>query len=179
MECSVLLKKIKLIGGKKRQGKDTLALLLKEEYEKLGYKVAITQVSKYIKMYAMDYFGWDGKEETKPRKLLQELGTDIIREKLNLPDIFIRRTIEDIRVLGEFYDVVIVSDIRFKAEVDGIKKAYNEALSYKVVRPNYEIEEDFHKTESLIEEIIFDKEIVNDGTIDDLRQIAKEVVLND
>ena len=75
--------KIFLIAGKARSGKDTLSDFLIEELEK-NNKVCRLQISGYLKYYIMKYFGWDGREETKPRDLLNYLGTDIIRNKINL-----------------------------------------------------------------------------------------------
>ena len=106
-----------LIGGKARSGKDTLADLLIETLEKQGKKVCKIQVGQYIKYYAMKYFGWDGQEETKPRDLLIELGTEVIRKKID-PDFHIDRLIQDIKVLSYFYDTFIVSDIRFAVEIE-------------------------------------------------------------
>ena len=74
--------KIYLIGGKARHGKDTLGNFMKEYYEGIDKKVCIMHISNYFKQLVKDYFGWDGKEETKPRTLLQTLGTDIIRKKM-------------------------------------------------------------------------------------------------
>lgn len=177
-----MLKRIKLIGGKSRQGKDTFALYLKEAYEKKGYKVAITQISKYLKNYAMDYFDWDGKEETKPRKLLQELGTDIIREKLDMPLIFVNRTIEDLIILNEFFDVVIISDIRFPIEVEKVKEHFTSVESIEMIRPNHnelKKEETKHKTELALDDFKFDRVIINDKTLDELKEKAEELVANE
>lgn len=55
---------------------------------------------------------WDGSEESKPRKLLQELGTDVIRNKLNKAEMFIERQLDDIEIYSYFYDAIIVPDIR-------------------------------------------------------------------
>ena len=83
MEVNYRNPKIYLLSGKARHGKDTIAGYLKEFYEKDGKKVIFSRAGKYIKFYAMEMTGWDGSEETKPRTLLQELGTDVIRNKLN------------------------------------------------------------------------------------------------
>ena len=79
---------IYVIAGKARRGKTTSALLMKEEYEKRGKKVAITSYGKHIKDYVKNYFGWDGNEKTKPRELLQSIGTDLIRGKLKKYEFF-------------------------------------------------------------------------------------------
>ena len=68
-------------------------------------------VGTYIKFYAEKYFGWDGNDETKPRELLQMLGTEIIRKQID-PKFHVNRLIQDIKVLSYFYDVFIISDVR-------------------------------------------------------------------
>ena len=73
--------KIFVISGKARHGKDTVALDIKEIYEKKGLRVINLAYGSYIKEYAKKISDWDGKEESKPRELLQELGTDVIRKK--------------------------------------------------------------------------------------------------
>lgn len=90
-------KKIYLISGKARTGKGTVSKIIKEEYEKRNLKVCEIQIMRTLKGYLKDYFGWDGLEDTKPRKMLQELGTDIIREKMNMPNFHIDHLTDDIK----------------------------------------------------------------------------------
>ena len=104
--------KIYLICGRARHGKDTIAGFLKKLYEEDGKKVIYSRAGKYIKFYAMEMTDWDGSEESKPRKLLQELGTDVIRNKLNKAEMFIERQLDDIEIYSYFYDAIIVPDIR-------------------------------------------------------------------
>ena len=94
--------KIIIIGGKSRSGKDTIAGFIKNHYEKENKKVIILQYSHYIKEYAKTISDWDGSELDKPRRLLQVLGTDIIRNNIDV-DFFTKRTIEDINNTYIFY----------------------------------------------------------------------------
>ena len=108
--------KIYLICGRARHGKDTIAGFLKKFYEEDGKKVIYSRAGKYIKFYAMEMTDWDGSEESKPRKLLQELGTDVIRNKLNKAEMFIERQLDDIEIYSYFYDAIIVPDIRLQRD---------------------------------------------------------------
>lgn len=72
-----------LISGKIKTGKDTCGKFLQEEYQKIGKTSCILPMSGPLREYAKNYFGWDGRDETKPRELLQQLGTEVIREKLH------------------------------------------------------------------------------------------------
>ena len=71
-----------LIGGKARSGKDSLAGFLKKEYQKAFKKAAILHITEPLDELCKNYFGWDGKEETKPRELMQQLGIEIIHDKM-------------------------------------------------------------------------------------------------
>ena len=72
-----------IVCGKARHGKDTVAEIIRNYYEELNLKILNIQYSSYIKDYAKKISNWDGSEETKPRELLQQLGTNVIREKID------------------------------------------------------------------------------------------------
>ena len=88
MEIEKRNPKIYIMCGKAKHGKDTFSAYLKSVYEKNDKKVIVTQLSKYIKYYAREMTGWDLSEESKPRELLQQLGTGVIREYLKKEDLF-------------------------------------------------------------------------------------------
>ncbi len=172
--------KLYLISGKAGHGKDTFANILKDQYENLGKKVCSIQYSTYIKLYATKYFGWDGKEETKPRELLQKLGTEIIRQKID-PLFHVNRILQDIEVLSYFFDVGIISDVRAKNEIVIPKQKFSNAVSIKIFRPNFETnltgKEQKHFTEVDLDNFKdYDYEILNDKTIEDLYPIAKSII---
>ena len=88
--------KIFIIYGKARHGNDTVAGIIEEYYK--NEKVINLQISSSLKEYAKKISGWDGMDnETKPRGLLQELGTEIIRNQID-PLFFVKRKIEDVKV---------------------------------------------------------------------------------
>lgn len=167
-----------LIGGKARSGKDTLADFLTENLEKQGKKVCKIQVGQYIKYYAMKYFGWNGEEETKPRDLLIELGTEIIRKKID-PDFHIDRLIQDIKVLSYFYDTFVVSDIRFPVEIEKPKKEFDNVTTIKMIRNSDELNDaqKSHVTETGLDDFnSFDYVIENEGSLEELKEKAMKIV---
>ena len=167
-----------LIGGKARSGKDTLADFLTENLEKQGKKVCKIQVGQYIKYYAMKYFGWNGEEETKPRDLLIELGTEIIRKKID-PDFHIDRLIQDIKVLSYFYDTFVVSDIRFPVEIEKPKKEFDNVTTIKMIRNSDELNDaqKSHFTETGLDSFnSFDYVIENEGSLEELKEKAMKIV---
>ncbi len=171
--------KIYLVSGKAKHGKDTFSGYLKEVYEENNKKVMVTQLSKYIKYYAREMTGWNLTEEDKPRELLQKLGTDVIRMKLGKDDLFIKRMIDDIDVYSCFYDAIIVSDVRFKKEIEDIKIVHPELINIHIFRPNFDNglteEQKKHKTEIDLDDYTnFDEEIIN-TTLDELKNTAKKI----
>lgn len=171
--------KIFLISGKARHGKDTFSNYLKETYESHGKKVIVTQLSKYIKYYAREMTGWDLSEETKPREFLQILGTNIIREKLQKDDLFIKRMKDDIEIFSYFYDAIIISDVRLKKEIDDLRNYFPNLIALNIFRPNFDNglteEQRKHKTEIDLDDYDkFDEKIIN-TTLDSLKENAEKI----
>ena len=162
-----------LICGKARHGKTTIGNYLKEYYEKKGVKVTNTLIALYLKIYAEKFFGWDGRDETKPRELLQQLGTEIIRKELKKEHFFVDRTIEDIEILKHFFNVIIIDDIRFPLEIEEIKENFKNVVTIKIVRDNFESDLNSkqlkHATETALDNYNeYDYIINNDGTLNEL-----------
>lgn len=169
--------KIFLICGSSRHGKDTIGNFIENYCKENNVKFCRTQIAKYLKMYVKDYFGWDGSEETKPRTLLQELGTDVIRGKLNKEFFFADRTAEDLEILSHFFDVAAVTDIRFPLEIDTIKKKFDNVVVIKVNRINYEsvltAKQQQHKTEIAMNDYSGYDYVLTNDTLD---QLEKDVI---
>lgn len=181
MEANYRKPDIYLVCGKARHGKDTLSSYLKETYEQDGKKAIITYLGKYIKYYAREMTGWDLSEETKPRELLQQLGTEVIRKKLKKEHLFIDRLIEDIEIFSYFYDAIIISDARLVLEVTELKKAFPSLKVVHIVRPNFDNglteEQKNHPTETAFDNFDgFDIEIEN-TTLEKLKKDAENLYI--
>ena len=179
MEIKEKKARVYLVCGKARHGKDTFSSYLKDAYEKDGKKLIVTQLSKYIKYYAREMTGWNLTDDDKPRELLQQLGTNIIREKLGKEDLFINRIIDDIEIFSCFYDAIVISDVRFKKEVDDLRKAFPDLVAIHINRPNFDNgltpEQKMHKTEIDLDDYDkFDERIVN-TTLKKLEKDAKNL----
>lgn len=164
--------KVFLIVGKARSGKDTVSDIIKEYYkDKIVVQISFTD---YIKNYAMKITNWDGKEETKPRELLQILGTEIVRNKVN-KNFFINRICEDIEVYKYFADVIIISGGRYQNEIDEPKAKFKNIIAIKVERPNFK-NNLTEKQNNHLSELAADKLkncdyiIVNDSTKEKLKE---------
>ena len=171
--------KIILLGGRANSGKDSTAEFIDEYYRSRGLDVVNIQIATYLKMYAKNIAKWDGDNETKPRQLLQDLGTELIRKEID-QYFFIKRIIQDIDIYSRYFDIITISDGRLPEEFASIKLAYPETVTVHVTRPGFESklskEQKAHITETLVDEIEYDLEIVNDGSINDLQKKSIELV---
>lgn len=170
-----------LISGKARHGKTTFANMLKEEHALIGRKAVATSYAKYLKLYAKELTDWDGENDTKPRKFLQDLGTEI-RKSLGKPEFFVKRLEDDIDVYSQFASTVMVDDARLPIEIEYFKNKYhNRVKTIKIIRPNFvnslgELEQ-AHETENELNNYeAFDYTIMNDGTLEDLRTKARDLL---
>lgn len=147
--------KVYVIGGKAGVGKNTLAQYLKEELENYNYKPCIIQITEPLYSYARNYFNWDGNMDHKPRKFLQQMGIEIINKKLGKKDFLLNRLYENIEILSNYFDVFIVPDIRLIYEFNSIKNKYDEVITIKLERDDYNNhltgEESNHITETEID----------------------------
>ena len=174
--------KIFIISGKARSGKGEASNIIKNYYK--NKKTIIISFGHYIKDYAMRVSDWDGNEENKPRELLQQLGIELIKNRID-NKLFIKRILEDILVFSYFYDIIIVNDARLIDEVESLKNAYPNSISIRINRINYENgmtdKENNHKTEIDLDNYNnFDYLVLNDNynnLKNQIELILKEVSL--
>ncbi len=164
---------IYIIAGKARSGKDTIASIIKDYYQTIGKTTVVLAYSKYIKDYAKTISNWDGSDETKPRELLQILGTEIIRGKIDQA-FFVNRIVEDIKIYSFFFDNIIIADARYPDEIDTPKQAFPTTKSIHVVRPNFISEltdtQNQHRSETGLDSYHnYDLEVINDGDLETLK----------
>ena len=140
--------KIFIISGKARSGKNEISKIIEKYYS--NKKVITISFGHYIKDYAKRVSDWDGSEETKPRELLQQLGIELIKNKIN-DRLFINRILEDIEIFSYFYDIIVVNDARLIDEIETLKRYYPDSMSIRVVRNNHDnkltIDQKNHLTE--------------------------------
>jgi len=169
-----------IISGKARHGKDTVASMIRENYENIGLSTINLQYSSALKEYARRVSNWDGSEETKPRELLQLLGTELIRKKIDFL-FFVKRTIDDIKVYSYFFDCITISDTRAKVEIEVPKQELNKVVTIHVNRPSLQTEltakEQKHFTEVDLDDYDnYDYKLENDGTLEDLNEKVKIII---
>lgn len=149
--------KVYVIFGHAESGKTTFGKKLKEQLKDNGYKPCLMQITKPLYHYAEDYFEWNPRQDEKPREFLQKFGIDIIRDKLHKDNFLMNRLIDDIEILSQFFDTFIITDARFKKEIEILKQVYNDVVIIKVERDNFENsltkEQKSHPTEKEVDKI--------------------------
>lgn len=169
-----------LIAGRARSGKSILAEYLKEEYEKLNNKVIISPYTKYLKLYIEEITGKKIDDTNKPRDLLQQISSKIIKNELGKSSFFIERQIDDIQIYSYFADIILIPDVRFPAEINTIKQKFNNVISIGITRKDYistltkEQQEDI--TENALNEYYdYDFKIENTKNTN-MQEIALEII---
>ena len=175
--------KIFVIGGEAKSGKNTFGEYLKEELKDYGYKPCVMHLTEPLYGYAEHYFDWNPRKDEKPREFLQKMGIEIIRDKLGKKEFLLNRLFEDIEILSNFFDTFIITDARMIHEFLSIRAKYDEVVTIKLVRKNYDKmltdEEANHITEKEIAGYNdFDYTIENKG-IHELKMAALEIVHNE
>ena len=160
--------KIFLLSGKARSGKNEISKIIERYYS--NKKCITISFGYYIKDYAKRISDWDGSEETKPRELLQHLGIELVRNKID-KRLFIDRILQDIEIFSYFYDIIIVSDARLLDEITILKEKYPNSVSIRVVRNNFENnlteEQKNHLTETDLDNFTdFDYIVNNDDNLE-------------
>jgi len=177
------MKKIILISGKSNNGKSEFTKLIKNKLESQGKKVVVMAFAKYIKMYLKDYFGWDGVTKTEEvRSHLQRLGTDKIRNQMNMSNFHVERVCTDIKVLEDDFDYFILDDVRFHNEIYYTKAMFgNDVITIRVNRINFEspltLEQQNHSSEVALDNFRFDYCFYNHN-MNDLKKASNEIVEN-
>ena len=118
-----------VLSGKAKSGKNLIADKI-ENYYKNKRCIQISYAF-YLKNYVKNIYDWNGSEEDKPRELLQKIGIDLIKNKID-SNLLIRRVCEDIKVYSYFYDIIIITDARLKDEIEIPKRLFNNVVTIRI-----------------------------------------------
>lgn len=163
--------KILCLSGKAQHGKDTVATMLTDSLEGLGNKVLTIHYADLLKFICKTYLKWDGEKDERGRTLLQWVGTDNIRRKS--PNYWVDNVIEILQFFPDEWDYVIIPDCRFPNEIHQMKEAFP-TVHIRVIRTNFESplteEQQHHESEVALDDESPDYSLLNEGTLDDLRE---------
>lgn len=159
------MKKIIVISGKPRSGKDTIVnisrTLLADSNVNVYYYSSVDEIKKIAIM-----MGWDGVKDEKSRLLLcnlKKLSIDFNNGPLN----YLKNKIDTIND----ENAIIFLCIREGDEIDKIKSIYNDVICILVRRD--ECEGTGNDADATCEDYAFDYIICNNGTIKDLIDAVK------
>ena len=164
--------KVILISGKAGHGKDTFAGFLKKEMEADGQRVLITHYADLLKYICKTFLDWDGKKNESGRRLLQFVGTDVVRKQY--PDFWVDFIIAVLRMFQDRWDYVLIPDARFPNEIKKIKSQFD-CTHIKVIRHACEScltdEQQQHASETALDNIRPDYTF--DSHVDGLRHFRR------
>jgi len=185
------MNKVILLSAKACHGKDSFADMITYLLVEKGYKVSKTHFAKYIKGIAIDYYGaktLDGSYNTivktdEMRNKLQQLGTEIIRQKMKMPLFHVSRICEDIAIVEDDFDYIIVSDARFWNEIDFVKAYFpKRVVDVRLVRLGYQCtmteEQQNHPSEIDLDDYNFTSIISYEEGLNNLQLEAESFVSN-
>ena len=166
------------ISGKAEAGKTTTAYYLKDELKNQGVtRVLHTNYAGVLKFVCKAFFCWDGEKNEKGRALLQRIGTDVVRKQN--PNFWVNFMKDILLMFPEEWDYVLIDDVRFINEIETMKEAFDNVITLRIERPNYENhltpEQRLHKSECELDDYNFDYVINNPGN-SDIRKVVSDLL---
>lgn len=171
------------IAGHARAGKDTIAQIIQQEYRCMTYAFAepLKAMLRAIGLDEQDLNGWR-KDETNndfqatPRYIMQTLGTEWGRETIN-DNIWVMAAAKRIKQMNRSQPdaTIIVTDVRFQNEADFVRQ---HGFLVHVTRPIQRIAGREHRSENPVGIQDSDLIIINDGSLEDLREEALRIAVD-
>lgn len=179
----------KFIGltGKAGCGKTTTAHFLADILKE--YMVVMNIPFSYRLKLVAKRMGWDGIKDSKGRRMLQILGTEVGRETLG-PDFWVNEWIKEIgnatehiitpNCTAEGCLIIIADDIRFDNEAMAIRSRMGKVweITGRRIDGMTPVELN-HISERGITPALVDSRITNDGTLKELREKIKDQITQD
>jgi hypothetical protein len=174
--------KLILISGKAEAGKTLTANIIKEKLEDEGKRVTILPFASYLKFLCISHFGWDGVKNEEGRKILQYVGTDVVRKR-NL-NFWVEVVGNFIATFGEDFDYVISDDVRFPNEIEYFRDIMiTDFLSLNVVRLDYDnsltTEQRNHPSETSLDKYPFDIYVIAENGYENLKYRIERDLFHD
>ena len=165
-----------IINGRPRSGKDTFVNFCLEELGAFGKLISTVD---FVKKIATEC-GWDGTKDLKNRKFLSDL-KDLLT---NWGDVPYKKTLQEIDMFKFDLDCWNVPDkgvvfimCREPKEIERFERELN-AKSLLIRRASVEFEQQSNHADSEVLNHKYDYIIENNGTIDELKEKAKEFLKN-
>ena len=165
-----------IINGRPRSGKDTFVNFCLEELGAFGKLISTVD---FVKKIATEC-GWDGTKDLKNRKFLSDL-KDLLT---NWGDVPYKKTLQEIDMFKFDLNCWNVSDkgmvfimCREPKEIERFERELN-AKSLLIRRASVEFEQQSNHADSEVLNHKYNYIIENNGTVDELKEKAKEFLKN-
>lgn len=165
-----------IINGRPRSGKDTFVNFCLEELGAFGKLISTVDFVKKIATKC----GWDRTKTPKNRKFLSDL-KDLLT---NWGDVPYKKTLQEIDMFKfdlDYWDVsdkgVVFIMCREPKEIERFERELN-AKSVLIQRASVEFEQQSNHADSEVLNHKYDYIIENNGTVDELKEKAKEFLKN-
>ena len=172
------MKKVILINGKARHGKDTVGQYLYKQLSINGNSVLITHYGDLLKYICKEFLGWNGKKDERGRTMLQNVGTNVVRKKY--PNYWVDFILQMADFFSECWDYIVIPDVRFPNEINLWKEKGYDVVTINVNRPDFNNglteEQNKHESETYDLTSLSDIFISNDGSKQDLFDKVKEII---
>ena len=168
------------ISGKMGSGKDTVGKII---FDYIYPKGSVIHFADPLKQFCIDYLGLSfedvyteqGKKEFNQlwnmtnRSVLQKVGTDALRNGFD-KDVWVKIT--ELKIKQHKNTDFIIPDIRFDNEAEMVLK--NGGIVLNIERES--VNKDNHISEQGISKYLISKNILNNGTIEELKEkVLKEI----
>lgn len=164
------MKKIYLIRAKAQSGKNTVAEIMKEQYEAVGQRVLIIAFGDYVKFILDKYYGIKDTKSEQGRTYIQHYATDFVRSKE--PDFWANVVSNFLKIEKDNYDIILIPDWRFHNEkrviCDNFANNETEVITIEIIRKDYQSIDHLtetqrqHLSEIELDNYNFDYTIINE-----------------
>lgn len=175
-------------GHKRLRGKDTAGKLAQSYLESLGHAVRMDSFAAPLKRACMVIFGFTEAQVNgnlkevvdtywgfTPRWALQTVGTNAMREQVQ-DDVWVKSLEQRLIVNPEH---VLITDLRFPNEAEGVRKMGGVLVKVERQYPaDSSIDEHISET-ALNPWTDWDYTIINNGTLANLEEQTRSIVLNE
>jgi len=193
MGVRIKMKKIIMVSGLKRSGKDYISNIIKNELTKKGYTVDIFAFAKPIKdiitktlnisLDELDLYknekspiSINGTICTDMRKVLQDFG-EVMKDTFG-KDVWVKAMLNNIN--NSKADIIIISDFRFLIEYESLKSLDHNITTINVLDFNLKLDDAHPSERELIDndfkyDICLDNTAKNDNIVDHVKSLIRTI----
>ena len=178
--------KVIMMSGKSGSGKDAVANAFTTKLEARNNRVLTIHFADLVKFYAIIYYKWNGEKDEAGRKLLQTIGTEMMRA-YEL-DYWADIAAKFIDAAADDFDIALIPDWRFVNEYERVCHYNENVCAIRIERYNLDgtayvnhsmtTEQLRHVSETQLDKFAFDYIIENREGLEALED-SVDVIIED